>query len=235
MAIKEAYESLITFKTKFYKWWSNELKDIKNEILTLKKKFKRFRSDKVVGEDANRLKDLRKLFRVQQRTNMRNKDLKKYKFIEELTKDKSKNNKKIWYLVKQLNNNQNLNKINISMDLLENHFKKIFNEEETSFSEFQLKIKEESNQYGNNINLQDEINIEISDAEIDLAIKEMKNSKAIGLDEICPFWLKKSNSRTMRYYLLKLINNIYKEGIFPSEFNLCKFGGKCPKIRANKG
>ncbi len=225
MAIKEAYESLITFKTKFYKtneWWSNELKDIKNEILTLKKKFKRFRSDTVVGEDANRLKDLRKLFRVQQRTNMRNKDLKKYKFIEELTRDKSKNNKKFWYEVKKFNNNQNLNKINISMDLLENHFKKIFNEEETTFSEFQLKIKEEVNQYGNNINLQDEINIEISDAEIDSAIKEMKNSKAIGLDEICPFWLKKSNSRTMRYYLLKLINNIYKEGIFPSEFNLCK-------------
>ncbi len=96
------------------------------------------------------------------------------------------------------------------MDLLENHFKKIFNEEETTLSEFQLKIKEEVNQYGNNINLQDKINVEICDAEIDLAIKKIINSKAIGLDEICPFWLKKSNSRTMRYNLFQFINNILR-------------------------
>ena len=60
-----------------------------------------------------RNKDLQKLFRIQQKTNMRNKDL-QYQFIEELTKDKSNNNKKIWYGVKKFNNNQNLNKINIS-------------------------------------------------------------------------------------------------------------------------
>ena len=57
---------------------------------------------------------------------------------------------------------------------------------------------------------------------MDLAIKESKNSEAVGLDGICPFWLKKSNSLLVRHYLLKLINKIYKEGTFPKEFNLCK-------------
>ena len=40
-SIKEAYDSLITHKTRFYKtneWWSKELKDIKNEMLNIKKK-----------------------------------------------------------------------------------------------------------------------------------------------------------------------------------------------------
>jgi hypothetical protein len=53
-------------------------------------------------------------------------------------------------------------------------------------------------------------------------MKESKNSKAIGIDEIHPLRLKKSNSKTVRYYLMKLFNKIYKEGIFPDKFDSCK-------------
>ena len=64
-------------------WWSKELKDIKCEMLSIKMKFKPFRiKNNTEGEDAIRLKELRKLFRKQQRINIRNKDLEKYKFIQ---------------------------------------------------------------------------------------------------------------------------------------------------------
>ncbi len=52
------------------------------------------------------------------RINIRNKDLEKYNFIEELTKDKNKNNKKFGYSIKKFNNESNLDKVNISIDLL---------------------------------------------------------------------------------------------------------------------
>ena len=106
--------------------------------------------------------------------------------------------------------------------MLEEHFKKIFNVEESDLSESQIKIKDEVIRYERTINLQDEFFTDFNDTELELAIKESKNSKAIGLDEICPLWLKLSNSSTIRYFLLKLLNSIYKDGLFPDEFNSCK-------------
>ena len=45
LAIKEAYESLVIYKTKFHKtkeWWSKELKDIKKDTLSIKMKLRLF-------------------------------------------------------------------------------------------------------------------------------------------------------------------------------------------------
>ena len=225
MAIKESYESLVIIKNKFFKtnvWWTKELKDIKSEMLSIKKRFKISRSFNSNTEEYIRLKELRKLFRSQQRVNLRNKDLKNYKFVEELASDKGINSKKFWHQVKKFNNNSKLKKINISINLLEQHFKKIFNEEDLDLNEFQKNIVNDVKMYENSILLEDEDIREFSDIEIDFAIKESKNSKAVGEDSICSLWLKKSNSTTIRYYLMKLFNSIYKYGIFPLDFNLCK-------------
>ncbi len=91
------------------------------------------------------------------------------------------------------------NKVNISIDLLEKHFKKIFNEKELNLDEFQLNIKKEVDKFEKNIDILNEGVIKFNDVEMDFAIKESKNSKSIGLDEICPLWLKKSNSTTVRH------------------------------------
>ncbi len=142
-------------------------------------KFRLFKSNIITDEDAKRLKELRKLFRTQQRINIRNKDLEKYKFIEELTKDKNKNNEKFWYSIKKFNNKSNLNKVNISIDLLEKHFKKIFNEKELYLNEFQLNIKKEVDIFEKNIDILNEGVIKFNDVEMDFAIKESKNSKSV--------------------------------------------------------
>jgi hypothetical protein len=158
---------------------SKELKDIKKDMLSIKMKFRLFKSNIITDEDAKRLKELRKLFRTQQRINIRNKDLEKYKFIEELTKDKNKNNEKFWYSIKKFNNKSNLNKVNISIDLLEKHFKKIFNEKELYLNEFQLNIKKEVDIFEKNIDILNEGVIKFNDVEMDFAIKESKNSKSV--------------------------------------------------------
>ncbi len=55
-----------------------------------------------------------------------------------------------------------------------------------------------------------------------LQSKNQKIQKSIGQDFICPYWLKKANSKLIRHYLLKVIKSVYKNGIFPRDFNLCK-------------
>jgi hypothetical protein len=55
LAIKEAYKSLVIYKSKFYKtkeWWSKELKDIKKDMLSIKMKFRLFKSNIINDEDA---------------------------------------------------------------------------------------------------------------------------------------------------------------------------------------
>jgi hypothetical protein len=72
----------------------------------------------------------------------------------------------------------------IPINKLEDHFKKIFNEKESNFNQFQLNVKDDVEKYENNINLSQKIDIEFNEIDIDYAIKESKNSKAIGLDDI---------------------------------------------------
>jgi hypothetical protein len=111
-SIKEAFESLTVYKTKYYKnneWWSQELKDIKNEILSIKKKFKNYnyrttRNVTYNEEDKSKLKELKRLFRNQQRINKRNKDSNKYRFLEKLSKNK--NDKRFWYNMRKFNNGE---------------------------------------------------------------------------------------------------------------------------------
>jgi hypothetical protein len=55
LAIKEAYKSLVIHKSKFYKtkeWWSKELKDFKKDMLSIKMKFRLFKSNIINDEDA---------------------------------------------------------------------------------------------------------------------------------------------------------------------------------------
>jgi hypothetical protein len=55
LAIKEAYKSFVIYKSKFYKtkeWWSKELKDIKKDMLSIKMKFRLFKSNIINDADA---------------------------------------------------------------------------------------------------------------------------------------------------------------------------------------
>ena len=58
--------------------------------------------------------------------------------------------------------------------------------------------------------------------EIELALKETKNSKAVGLDGICPYWLKKCNGKILKEAIKTLMSLIYKNKYFPNTFNNCK-------------
>lgn len=60
---------------------------------------------------------------------------------------------------------------------MENHFKKIFNEPETDLNDFQIKIVDEIKLYEESIILETELMTEFTDFDIDLAIKDSKNSK----------------------------------------------------------
>ena len=54
-----------------------------------------------------------------------------------------------------------------------------------------------------------------TELDIKTAIQDSKNSKALGFDGICPYWLKKAECRGMRV----LFNLILETGQFPKNFN----------------
>jgi hypothetical protein len=58
---------------------------------------------------------------------------------------------------------------------------------------------------------------------IEVAMRQTKNSKVIGLDGICPYWLKKFGCKKLNESILILMNLICKNKIFPLKFNDCKF------------
>ncbi len=168
------------------------------------------------------LKELKKEFRKELRRNKRNKDKKNYDYIEKIGKNKNK--KQFWnkirsYKQKELGGNT---KIEININSLEKHFKEIFGENQDVLNEFQKDIIAKIDNHEKQIsaeNLEDE---EFSILEIELAIKETKNSKAVGLDGICPYWLKKCNGRILKEEIRNLMSLIYKTRKFPSTFNDCK-------------
>ncbi len=123
--------------------------------------------------------------------------------------------------MRKFNNGEKLNKIDIPISILKNHFKKIFNEPETDLNDFQIKIVDEIKLYEESIILETELMTEFTDFDIDLAIKDSKNSKGVGTDGTCPFWLIKCNCPTVRQSLLKLFNLMQKNGNVPINFNLC--------------
>jgi hypothetical protein len=67
-----------------------------------------------------------------------------------------------------------LNKVNILIDLLEKHFKKIFNEKELNLDEFQLNIKKEVDKFEKNIDIINEGVIKFNDVEMNLLSKKVK-------------------------------------------------------------
>ena len=208
-AIKCAYQEMIVLKTKRefkINWWSKKLGDIKRSILAKKKMFKLRNSGYVDNRNKEydmELKELKKEFRKELRRNKRNKDKKNYDYIEKIGKNKNK--KQFWnkirsYKQKELGGNTkieiNINSLVLIIAKIDNHEKQISAE-----------------------NLEDE---EFSILEIELAIKETKNSKAVGLDGICPYWLKKCNGRILKEEIRNLMSLIYKTRKFPSTFIDCK-------------
>ena len=88
-------------------------------------------------------------------------------------------------------------------------------------NEFQENILNEVNNYETSIiNENEKIELDIfTMKDIELAIKETKNSKAIGLDGICPYWLKKCNGVKLVEHVKNLMNLMYVNKIFPETFN----------------
>ena len=189
--IKNAHSEMIMLKTKReYKtnWWSKELGDIKRSILAIKKKFKLrrgvFREN---DEYSSELKDLKREFRKVQRKNKRNKDKKVLYFIQKIGKNRNK--KQFWNKIREYKQKElgGIVKIEIGLKLLEKHFKDLFGENKDILNEFQEDIVNQVNSHAEKISLESNIEEEFTIVDIEVALRETKNSKAIGLDGICPY------------------------------------------------
>ena len=126
-----------------------------------------------------------------------------------------KDSKKFWKRIKTLSANRP--KLpNITIMEWENHFRKVHNPEvNNTEATGEEAVDETTNQ--NEIEMDEELDAEISHEEIKQVIDKLKAGKAAGLDEVGPELIKLAEPG-VRTYLYKLFNKIYDSGYFPTEW-----------------
>ncbi|MEW8548196.1 MAG: reverse transcriptase family protein, partial [Candidatus Thiodiazotropha sp.] len=133
----------------------------------------------------------------------------------------SKRPKEFWRYLNSLKPKQN-NKMP-SINQFHNYFKKVntdVNSSEPDFDDSDYRIDDDD----------DILNSSISDSEIRMAVRQLKNGKAPGFDGILNEYIKHSCELLMPFYL-KLFNTIFESGIFPDSW----LEGKIRPIYKNKG
>jgi hypothetical protein len=130
--------------------------------------------------------------------------------IENLRKLKNANPKEYWRIIN--NASKNNAQPNASLSDLYNYFKQV--------NEVQLNNDEENNQpFIINEELNEEINMPINEQEILRAVKNLKNNKSPGVDNIINEQIKESVYYMLPTYI-KLFNIIFNEGLIPETWTM---------------
>jgi hypothetical protein len=130
--------------------------------------------------------------------------------------------KKFWKILKSFSKNKNSEENKISLDRLYEYLKELTSSEnEASSADFSRIYSQ------NGVDL---LNSEITEDEVIKAVKNLKNSKAPGLDDIVNEYLKTTVTKFLPYYA-KLFNLIFDSGESPDSWTL----GIIKAIYKNKG
>ena len=128
------------------------------------------------------------------------------KFETQLRSASKTDTKRFWKILKSFSKNKNSEENKISLDRLYEYFKELNSSENEASSDDFSRIYSQ-----NGVDL---LNSEITEDEVIKAIKNLKNSKASGLDDIVNEYLKTTVTKCLPYYA-KLFNLIFDSGESP--------------------
>lgn len=132
------------------------------------------------------------------------------KFETQLRSASKTDTKKFWKILKSFLKNKNSEENKISLDRLYEYCKELNSENETRSGHFSRIYSQ------NDVDL---LNSEITEDEVIKAVKNLKNSKAPGLDDIVNEYLKTTVIKFLPYYV-KLFNLIFDNGESPDSWTL---------------
>jgi bisphosphoglycerate-dependent phosphoglycerate mutase len=144
------------------------------------------------------------------------------KFETQLRNASKTDTKKVWKILKSFSKNKNSEENKISLDRLYEYFKELNSSENEASSDDFSRIY-----FQNGVDL---LISEITEDEVIKAAKNLKNSKAPGLDDIINEYLKTTVTKCLPYYV-KLFNLIFGSGESPDSWTL----GIIKVIYKNKG
>ena len=244
-AIKSTWDEMTRIKevrSKKTNWWNKDLSNVKSKIMALKHRCK---SKKIIRNgnrrleeqkeilDSNRielefklnedeeieLKKLKKEFKQLQRLSLNNKNIDKFNYIESIMQES--NRSEFWKKIKKFNENLSGKSIvDIPMHALNEHFTNILNVRYDNLTSMQQNI---INEVKMNKEKWDDVEVKFNEfniQEIKVGIKNTSNSKAIGIEGISPFMLKKAVSLKLLINLKYLFNSIMRIRHFPCDFNM---------------
>ena len=144
------------------------------------------------------------------------------KFETQLRSASKTDTKKFWKILKSFSKNKNSEENKISLDRLYEYFKELNSSENEASSDDFSRIYSQ-----NDVDL---LNSEITEDEVIKAAKNLKNSKAPGLDDIVNEYLKTTVTKLLPFYVT-LFDLIFDSGESPDSWTL----GIIKAIYKNKG
>ncbi|KAK3109114.1 hypothetical protein FSP39_023343 [Pinctada imbricata] len=187
-------------KRKFKPWFTKSCHEKRKIFHEYREKYKQ---DKCV-ENRQRMKQSSKDYKKEI-----NKSFEKYQFhMEKELRNKSKvNPRQYWKILNKLNGKNEISEIKASLNDLCDYFKDI-NQGENNTEEFNIPDDNDDN-FDTDI-----LNEAITEKEIDDSIRNLKNNKAKGYDDVSNEYIKYSANTFMPLYV-KLFNLILNTGIIP--------------------
>ena len=194
-------------------WFSPELKNIKTQILELKKN-PIFASNAIIQKEISNLK---KKFRKIQRQNIYLLEQKELNKFESLARKKDK--PKFWKFIKSKRKSRsNEKEVTSSPQNLFDHYSKFFFEKYTNLSKEQIEIEKEVNEMSKNYKKPEKLPFFTLD-QLDMILKNLKSSNVRGHDSISYSLLKNITSIKFKLLLLDFFNQFLITGTIPSKLN----------------
>lgn len=190
-------------------WFDEECKQAKRKARQLLNKFRNSKLDVDRELYVSARKEYRNLIKKKKTSFKREK-------ARQLTMLRN-NGKMFWKEIRQLSGKRKSEVCkDITNDQWLDHFQKLFNANRGGFQNRLLQIDEsETNNNGQTCH---ELNQCITKEEVNKAIRNLKNGKACGVDEISAEMLKTANDSIVSF-LTKLFNKLFDEGEYPTEWS----------------
>ena len=193
-------------------WFTNELKELKNEIVYLRQ---------IDSNESNYKADqLRKKFRRIQRQNIYLAEAKELNKLENLAKNKDKN--KFWLFIKKNRNRRKIEKqISIPAKKLIDHYTKFFSANEDHLTETQANISLSVKALFNEYTIPKKDNLKLFTINnLETIFKEMDTSYVKGYDSLSYYLLKNCPQDKLLNFLLFFYNSFIRLNCVPKLLNI---------------
>ena len=208
--------SFHTSKKNSKPWYDNDCRTSKRDANKALRNFRLARSTSTKTKQKLAFEDYSHKKSVYENTKNDKRKAYKHQMVSKLIHERNNDNG-FWSCINKLKPRERKD-VDIKMDIWKNHFSGLLGANTCNVNQSEnddlLNNDNENVDYGYDIN---DLDGEITEAEVRLAIKKLKNNKAAGLDGVSSEFLKAAEDSIVPF-LTKLFNNMFNIGYFPEKW-----------------